>query len=174
MEGHTGTQKGDRPAALTPFAWAPGWNSPSAWNKFQDEVGGHMKGGDAGVRLIEPAANAPAVPKYANHVPAAAKTEAGSFEVVALAQIFGGDELTARAPAIQKRIVPAHVALNPADATALSLHEGSLVEVTVGGTSAKLPLKLHAALASGTIGLPKLPGVPFAVAGERAKLAGAK
>ena len=174
MEGHTGTQKGDRPAALTPFAWAPGWNSPSAWNKFQDEVGGHMKGGDAGVRLIEPAANAPAVPKYANHVPAAAKAEAGSFEVVVLAQIFGGDELTARAPAIGKRMAAAYVALNPTDATRLSLHEGALVEVSIGGASVKLPLKLHVALASGTIGLPKLPGVPFAVAGERAKLAGAK
>ncbi|MEN1543568.1 NADH-quinone oxidoreductase subunit G, partial [Pseudomonas aeruginosa] len=28
-----------------PFAWAPGWNSPQAWNKFQDEVGGKLRFG---------------------------------------------------------------------------------------------------------------------------------
>ena len=36
-----------------PFAWAPGWNSPQAWNKFQSEVGGSLRHGDPGVRLIE-------------------------------------------------------------------------------------------------------------------------
>ncbi len=36
-----------------PFAWAPGWNSPQAWNKFQDEVGGKLRFGDPGVRLFE-------------------------------------------------------------------------------------------------------------------------
>ncbi|MFT8139943.1 hypothetical protein ACMYM0_23555, partial [Salmonella enterica subsp. enterica serovar Enteritidis] len=36
-----------------PFAWAPGWNSPQAWNKFQAEVGGKLRFGDPGVRLIE-------------------------------------------------------------------------------------------------------------------------
>uniref|UniRef100_UPI0023571925 NADH-quinone oxidoreductase subunit NuoG n=1 Tax=Nevskia ramosa TaxID=64002 RepID=UPI0023571925 len=45
MEGHNGVQAGERPAALTPFAWAPGWNSPQSWNKYQDEVGGHSLGG---------------------------------------------------------------------------------------------------------------------------------
>ena len=44
MEGYVGV---DNDAALTSFAWAPGWNSPSAWNKFQDEVGGHSRKGDA-------------------------------------------------------------------------------------------------------------------------------
>ena len=47
MEGINGAHASERPAALIPFAWSPGWNSPSAWNKFQAEVGGAMKGGAA-------------------------------------------------------------------------------------------------------------------------------
>ncbi|MBS2634260.1 NADH-quinone oxidoreductase subunit G, partial [Salmonella enterica subsp. enterica serovar 1,4,[5],12:i:-] len=41
------------PRQQIPFAWAPGWNSPQAWNKFQAEVGGKLRFGDPGVRLIE-------------------------------------------------------------------------------------------------------------------------
>src|SRR5690606_13026649 len=37
MEGYAGAAE---PRQQVPFAWSPGWNSPQAWNKFQDEVGG--------------------------------------------------------------------------------------------------------------------------------------
>ncbi len=50
MEGNNGPLA-DR--QQMPFAWSPGWNSPQAWNKFQDEVGGKLRHGDPGVRLIE-------------------------------------------------------------------------------------------------------------------------
>jgi NADH-quinone oxidoreductase subunit G len=40
MEGYSGPLA-DR--QQVPFAWSPGWNSPQAWNKFQDEVGGHIR-----------------------------------------------------------------------------------------------------------------------------------
>ena len=29
------------------------WNSPQAWNKYQDHVGGHLKHGDPGIRLFD-------------------------------------------------------------------------------------------------------------------------
>lgn len=41
------------PASLQPVIWAPGWNSVSALNKFQEEVGGQLKGGPAGFKLFE-------------------------------------------------------------------------------------------------------------------------
>ena len=44
------------PAALIPFFWSPGWNSIQATNTYQKEVGGPLRGGDAGVRIFEPAA----------------------------------------------------------------------------------------------------------------------
>ena len=51
MEGYPGHP----PPPLIPRFWAPGWNSIQALNKFQDEVGGPLSGGDPGERLIEPA-----------------------------------------------------------------------------------------------------------------------
>ena len=43
------------PAALIPFFWSPGWNSIQAINTYQKEIGGPLRGGDAGVRIFEPA-----------------------------------------------------------------------------------------------------------------------
>ncbi|WP_428384970.1 NADH-quinone oxidoreductase subunit NuoG [Nevskia ramosa] len=173
MEGHNGVQAGERPAALTPFAWAPGWNSPQSWNKYQDEVGGHSLGGDAGVRLIEPAANAPKVPAYANHVPEAFKAQAGEFLVVASQHLFGSEELSAKAAPMQSRIPAAHVALNSADAETLGLADGSMVDVQIDGLMIRLPLQRRAELAVGTVAMPILPGVPFTVTGGNAKISGA-
>ena len=48
-----GNNQPSAPRSQIPFAWAPGWNSPQAWNKFRAEVGGHLRHGDPGVRLIE-------------------------------------------------------------------------------------------------------------------------
>jgi NADH-quinone oxidoreductase subunit G len=50
MEGYAGLP----PAPLIPRYWSPGWNSVQALNKFQQEVGGPLAGGDPGKRLIEP------------------------------------------------------------------------------------------------------------------------
>ncbi len=83
MEGHNGTQAGERPGALIPFAWAPGWNSPQSWNKFQDEVGGHLHGGDPGVRLIGPAASDASM-AYVDAIPPAFGARAGAWTVVPL------------------------------------------------------------------------------------------
>src|SRR3546814_3856382 len=52
MEGYNGVGSPDRPGALLPYAWAPGWNSPQAWNKFQQEVGGNLRGGNPGQQLF--------------------------------------------------------------------------------------------------------------------------
>jgi NADH-quinone oxidoreductase subunit G len=49
MEGF----EGQPPPALTAHLWAPGWNSIQALNKFQAEVGGPLRGGDPGRRLLE-------------------------------------------------------------------------------------------------------------------------
>lgn len=50
MEGYVG-QKTD--ASMIPFAWSAGWNSPQAWNKLQDKVGGKLKAGDVGIRMFD-------------------------------------------------------------------------------------------------------------------------
>lgn len=152
MEGHNGIQIGNRPAALTPFAWAPGWNSPQAWNKFQDEVGGHSRDGDAGVRLFEPAADAQA--DYYGPAPVAFAARAGEHRVLPLFHIFGSDEMSARAAPMASRIPAAYVALGERDAQQLNVAAGDSVIVTLAEATVQLPVRIDAALPTGAIGLP--------------------
>jgi NADH-quinone oxidoreductase subunit G len=42
------------PAALLTHYWSPGWNSVQALNRFQEEVGGPLRNGEGGKRLMEP------------------------------------------------------------------------------------------------------------------------
>ena len=177
MEGHNGTQAGERPGALIPFAWAPGWNSPQSWNKFQAEVGGPLQGGDPGVRLIEPAANGAAA--YARAIPAAFVARAGEWPVLPLAHIFGSDELSALSAPLASLIPTAYLALNPADADALEsggaetqAGENGALDVTLPGrVVVRLPVLRRADQPRGTVGLPVgLPGMPWFAAGVIAEL----
>jgi NADH-quinone oxidoreductase subunit G len=171
MEGHDGTQAGARPGALIPYAWAPGWNSPQAWNKFQDEVGGQLQGGDPGIRLIKVAANG-TKSTYFEVVPAAFTARAEEWMVVPLAHIFGSDELSARAESLTKLIPTPYVALNPADADTLGADEDATLEVTLPGGSVRLPLLRRKDLPCGTVGLAVgVPGAPWFAAGATVKLA---
>jgi NADH-quinone oxidoreductase subunit G len=171
MEGHHGLEAGDRPAALIPYAWAPGWNSPQSWNKFQDEVGGHLRGGDAGVRLFDPVANPPAA-AYLGMPPPAFVAAANVWQAVPMQHIFGSDELSARAAPVVERAPKPYLALNPADAAALQLEADAPVAARFGGVELLLPLKLVPQLARGIAGLPaNLDGVPYCAAGTAVSLA---
>ena len=170
MEGHNGTQAGERPAALIPYAWAPGWNSPQAWNKFQDEVGGQLQGGDSGVRLIEPASS-PTTPRYYEEVPGPFRRRADEWTVVPLDHIFGSEELSAGAAPLARFIPPPYVALNFDDATALGVAEGTAIEVGLPGGAITLPLRPRAALPRGSVGLPRgVPGAPWFAPGILARV----
>jgi NADH-quinone oxidoreductase subunit G len=169
MEGHNGVQKGDRPGSLIPFAWAPGWNSPQSWNKFQDEVGGHLRAGDPGVRLFEPAADAKA--DYYGPAPAAARAD--QYRVLPLQHIFGSEELSSRATPIQKQIPSGYALISAATAQRFNVTAGSNLTVTVGASTVSLPVQISAVLPDAAIGLPQgIAGVPVLVAGAVATLAG--
>ena len=134
------------PPAVTPFFWAPGWNSIQSVNKYQEEIAGPLRGGVPGVRLIEP----DGAPRPSAAVPAAFAPRAGEWLLAPLHHIFGSDELSRRAPAIASLTPPTYVALNPDDAAALQVREGE--EVTVAG--ARLPVKILPDLPHGVAGLP--------------------
>jgi len=170
MEGHNGTQAGTRPSALIPYAWAPGWNSPQSWNKFQDEVGGHLQGGDPGIRLIEPAAAG--VAQYAQAIPAPFVARTAEWQVLPFNHIFGSEELSARAAAVAVLIPAAYVALHPQDADVLEAAENSTLQVSLPGQSVLLPVRRRSDLPRGTVGLPVgLPGSPWFRAGATVTLA---
>ena len=160
MEGYHGRKL---PSSLIPFFWAPGWNSVQSVNKFQDETGGPLRGGDPGVRLLE--AKDGATPAYFDGVPAIEAPPSGALHVVPLHHIFGSDELSALSPPVAERIPSPYVALHADDAGAHSLAEGDLAELVLDGVPLTLPVRIREALAPGTAGVPLgLPGVPFVAA----------
>jgi NADH-quinone oxidoreductase subunit G len=176
MEGALGSH----PPALNPFSWAPGWNSCQSVNQFQEEIGGHLAGGDPGVRLIEPAAvsNGPTAGSVAT-----AAADAGStgdsvtsvlvesqeeqapnrWRFVPLHHVFGGDELSALAPAIAERAPAPFLAVSPEDAARAGLEAGQEVPVATQGAIFRLPIRILPGLASGLAGIPAgLPGLAWA------------
>ena len=162
MEGYAGTE---RPGSMIPFAWAPGWNSPQAWNKLQTEVGGELIGGDPGVRLFAAAADANL--SYSNDVPAAFVAEA-KLQIVPLHHIFGSDELSSRAAPMETRLAQPYVSINPEDAKQLGLAADA--SINVAGWQ-QVPVTLDAKLPRGTLGLPVgLADQPFFTPNQRVTL----
>jgi NADH-quinone oxidoreductase subunit G len=155
MEGYVGA---DNPAALTSFAWSPGWNSPQAWNKFQDEVGGHSRKGDAGTRLIE--APATANFRYFTSIPATFTAASNKWRVAPLYHIFGSDELSALAPVVAEKIPAPYIAVAALDAARLGLVNGATVIVRFAAKNLPLPVTISPSLAAGSVGLPVLPDMP--------------
>jgi len=141
-----------------PFAWAPGWNSPQAWNKFQSEVGGSLRHGDPGVRLIEAGEG---TLDYFTTIPAAFTAQSDNWRVAPYYHLFGSEEMTQRSKVIQQRMPQAYVMVNPADAAQLGVNAGSQVEFTCAGQTLRLPVRLSETLSQGQVGLPLgLPGIP--------------
>ena len=148
MEGYVGSQT---KSALVPFAWAPGWNSPQSWNKFQDQVGGHLKGGDAGIRLFDRLVKRPARSYVA---PAAVLLNPESFRLVPMHHIFASGEFTVKTPAMESRIPEAAFAVGAEDAARLNIQEGQALTVQAGESSICLPVRVIDYLPTGYIGYP--------------------
>ena len=148
MEGYVGNQTA---SSLVPFAWSAGWNSPQAWNKYQDEVGGHLKGGDSGVRLFDRMAKRPAR-SYVAPNPVAVNSE--SFRLLPMHHIFGSGEFTVKTPAMQSRIPEARFTLGREDARRLSVRTGQMINILASGMIIRLPAQVVEYLPSGYLGYP--------------------
>ncbi|WP_095109954.1 NADH-quinone oxidoreductase subunit NuoG [Pseudomonas sp. Irchel 3E20] len=161
MEGYSGSAE---PRQQVPFAWSPGWNSPQAWNKFQDEVGGHLRAGDPGTRLIE--SRGDALGWFAN-VPRAFNPAPGTWQAVPFFHLFGSEENSSKAAPVQERIPAAYVALAKSEADRLGVNDGALLSLNVAGTTLRLPLRINEELGAGLVGLPAgIAGIPPAIFGK--------
>jgi NADH-quinone oxidoreductase subunit G len=162
MEGVSGPTNS---SALIPFAWAPGWNSPSAWNKFQVEVGGHLRAGDSGVRLFDAQGSA--------HYFAAESAAISGLSLAPIYHLYGSDEQSSRSEKIQERISKPYVRLSQADAQSLQLTQGQAIALTAAGFSFQAPLQICPDQAAGVVGIPVLPGSPVVGWGASVDVKGA-
>ncbi|PLM81202.1 NADH-quinone oxidoreductase subunit NuoG, partial [Klebsiella pneumoniae] len=160
-----GNNQPSAPRSQIPFAWAPGWNSPQAWNKFQDEVGGKLRHGDPGVRLFEASTSGL---EYFTAVPASFQAEEGKWRIAPYYHLFGSDELSQRAPVFQSRMPEPYIKLNPADAAKLGVNPGAMLSFSVEGQTLRLPLVISEGLTAGQVGLPMgMPGIAPVLTGSR-------
>jgi NADH-quinone oxidoreductase subunit G len=156
MEGY----QGEPPPSLIPRFWAPKWNSVQAVNKFREEVGGPLRGGDPGRRLIEPSAGAAG--KYFAEVPEAFSRRDGYLLVVPGYHIFGSEELSLLSPPVAELAAQPYLAVHPEDAGQLLVGRNGLVTLDLSGKSYDLPVRLAATVPAGLAVVPMgLPGISW-------------
>ncbi len=149
MEGFHGRQ----PPATTAFYWAPQWNSVQAINKYQIEVGGKLRGGDPGKRLLNASGKADVTP--GKEIPEPFQPKAGKYMALPVYFIYGSEELSSKSPAVAERIPETCFILNPEDAGAQEIVEGDTIEILFEENKIDLKVKFDKTLARGIVGVPK-------------------
>jgi len=156
MEG----SKENAPASLVPFYWSPGWNSVQAVNKYLDEPNGKMKGGDSGIRLIEPKENTPVTYFQKNNQ--SKELQPGEWLIVPVYQIFGSDELSSSASTLAQRIPAPFVYLNLKDAIDLKVNNTDQIQLEIANTKLELVVIIENSIGQGMAGVSvNLPGMLY-------------
>lgn len=148
MEGY----RGPRPGSLNSIFWAPGWNSVQSVSKYQLEVGGKLRGGDPGIRLIEPSGKSEYV--YFRDIPSQFAPKKDMLLAVPICHIFGSEELSSEAIELSKLIPEAYIALNKSEAKRLNAEDGVLVKIIMNNETYSLKLKIFEELPDGCAGIP--------------------
>ncbi len=152
MEGY----KGKTPAPFLSNYWAPRWNSVQALNKFQIEVGGPLRGGDTGRRLLEPGEGA----EFPTRIPDAFQPRQKEWLLVPVYHIFGSDALSMLSPGVAELAPQPYLSMNPQDASGLGVTSGGSISLVVGKIALELPVRLDESLPQGVAGFPTgLPGL---------------
>ncbi|GBQ33013.1 NADH-quinone oxidoreductase subunit G [Gluconacetobacter sacchari DSM 12717] len=131
MEGAYATAM---PGALIPFYQVPGWNSVQSLNRFQQEIGGPMRGGDAGTRLLDH--DRPH--DWHRDIPAPFTPAPDAFLLLPAPRLFGTEELSTLSPPIAARATPATLRLGTLPP---GLQDGDTVRFTLAGERIALPIR---------------------------------
>ncbi|MGP5657096.1 NADH-quinone oxidoreductase subunit NuoG [Psychrobacter celer] len=153
MEGYTGKQT---PSSMIPFAHAAGWNSPQAWNKYQDKVGGHLKNGDPGVRLFDMLERLPTRQYVAPEALSATTTDMqqGQAKLVPIYNIYASSMMVSRSPIVAEQLPVAAWRIGMDDAKDWNIAAGDYLAIEIDKQQITLPVQIVGYLAEGCIGYP--------------------
>ncbi|GAJ28472.1 NADH-quinone oxidoreductase subunit NuoG [Acidomonas methanolica] len=145
----------DMPGALVPFYRVPGWNSEQSLNKFQQEIGGRMRGGDSGVRLFPGEVSAGG---YVGAVPTRAdgRGQTGGEAaclVLPAYEVFGSDETSMASEPVKQRAGEPVVRIGGHGASGVAVLE-------IGGDRAEVAVTVDPALPEGVIFCPPYRVIP--------------
>ena len=158
MEGF----RGNPPASMIPFFWSPGWNSVQSVNKYQQEVGGALNGGDPGLRLFE-SDKTGGITYFQPSTDNSEHKEDGALFVVPRHHIFGSEELSMRSPSIVERSAKACITMNEKDAARRGIRSEQQGSISVAESTFRLPIVVSNEMPDGVVGISQgYPGVPFA------------
>jgi len=148
MEGAPCESLAQQPGAgsLLSYSWFPRWNSNQSIHKFQQGVGGPLRGGDGGLRLAWRCPSSAWLDP-----PAALQLAAGELLAEPQPRLFGGEELSALAAPIVERGERPHLLLHPDTAAARGIAAGDLLALRpvpgdaapAGADTLTLPVQLH-------------------------------
>jgi NADH-quinone oxidoreductase subunit G len=139
------------PSSMIPFYWSPGWNSVQSLNKYQEEIGGALKGGDPGKRLLNPVTSQP---NYYKAIPEPFTAMEDHIWVVPLHHIFGSEELSVLSEAVASRVPANYVMLNADYAKGIEVTEHQMLGFSIDGVEYHLPVKLSNDFPHGVAGVP--------------------
>ncbi|WP_105244962.1 NADH-quinone oxidoreductase subunit NuoG [Psychrobacter sp. Marseille-P5312] len=153
MEGYTGKQT---PSSMIPFAHAAGWNSPQAWNKYQDKVGGHLKNGDPGVRLFDMLERLPTRQYVVPEALSATTTDMqqGQAKLVPIYNIYASSMMASRSPIVAEQLPVAAWRIGMDDAKDWNIAAGDYLAIEIDKQQITLPVQIVGYLAEGCIGYP--------------------
>ena len=150
----------NKPSALMPQVWSPGWNSNEAINKFQEEINGPLKGGEAGLRLFDklqdlPLASVTLIPSIT----------IGAGQILAHSQsyLFGSDQASHLSKALRQRTGDLSASIHPDTAVQMGLTGVAVVCVELAQAQWHLPLTLDASMAMDLLLLPSHYQAPISV-----------
>jgi NADH-quinone oxidoreductase subunit G len=163
MEGY----QGPPPAGLASFFWAPGWNSYQAVNKYQEEIGGPLRGiPRARASRPHPTGETSAL-QYLGSPPEPFQRQEGKLLILPAFEIFGSEELSMYAPGIAERTQKPQLTMNPADAQDFGISAGEIVACVTGDILLRLPAgtsnSLPRGVATVSAGAPGLAGIDLPV-----------
>ncbi len=153
MEGYSSEQT---PSSMIPFANAAGWNSPQAWNKYQDKVGGSLKNGDPGIRLFDRLERLALRQYVAPETNATSTTdiEQGHAKLVPIYNIYASSMMASRSPVVAEQLPVATWRIGADDAGHWNVATGDYLEISIDNQQLVLPIQVVPYLAEGCIGYP--------------------
>jgi NADH-quinone oxidoreductase subunit G len=143
------------PPELVTRYWSPGWNSVQSLTRFQEEIGGQLRGGDPGVRLLDIDASDPDRP--VSDLPEPFTPRPGEWLLIPIHHLFGSEPLSMESPGVAELAPDAYVALNPDDVAVLGIDDGGAVEIEIEDKIYCAPLRVEPGIAVGCAGLPEGP-----------------
>lgn len=143
MEGY----KGIPPGPITPFFWAPGWNSVQSLTKYQNEVGGSLRDNNPGVPLFKEKIGS--APSFFKDRPEAFMARRQKLLLLPQYHIFGSGELSVYSKSVEELSPQPYIALSKYDMDQLQVTESSLVEIDVDEKKYSLPVKMKKELCTG-------------------------